>query len=113
MATYGYARVSSSDQSTDTQFQKLKAAGCHVVRTEKLSGKSREGRDQLATLLEFSGPCDVVGIAEGDSLFFDLVFTSSNSVAVTDDACINRGTMRVQSSPPARPTNRARPWQGR
>jgi len=60
MATYGYARVSSSDQSTDTQIQKLKAAGCKVIRTEKLSGKSREGRDQLATLLEFIGPGDVL-----------------------------------------------------
>ena len=60
MAIYGYARVSSSDQSTDTQVQKLKGAGCQVVRTEKLSGKSREGRDQLATLLEFIGPGDVL-----------------------------------------------------
>jgi DNA invertase Pin-like site-specific DNA recombinase len=59
MATYGYARVSSSDQSTDTQIKKLKAAGCKIVRTEKISGKSREGRDQLATLLEFIGPGDV------------------------------------------------------
>jgi len=53
MATCGYARVSSSDQSTDIQVQNLKAAGCQVA--EKVSGKSREGRDQLATLLEFIG----------------------------------------------------------
>jgi DNA invertase Pin-like site-specific DNA recombinase len=68
MATYGYARVSSSDQSTDTQVQKLKAAGCQVVRTEKLSGKSREGRDQLATLLEFIGPFDVLVCVKLDRL---------------------------------------------
>ena len=68
MATYGYARVSSSDQSTDTQVQKLKAAGCQVVRTEKLSGKSREGRDQLATLLEFIGPGDVLVCVKLDRL---------------------------------------------
>jgi DNA invertase Pin-like site-specific DNA recombinase len=68
MATYGYARVRSSDQSTDTQVQKLKAAGCQVVRTEKLSGKSREGRDQLATLLEFIGPGDVLVCVELDRL---------------------------------------------
>jgi hypothetical protein len=68
MATYGYARVSSSDQSTDIQVQKLKAAGCQVVRTEKLSGKSREGRDQLATLLEFIGPGDVLVCVKLDRL---------------------------------------------
>jgi DNA invertase Pin-like site-specific DNA recombinase len=68
MATYGYARVSSSDQSTDTQVQKLKAAGCQVVRTEKLSGKSREGRDQLATLMEFIGPGDVLVCVKLDRL---------------------------------------------
>ncbi|MGI8569636.1 MAG: recombinase family protein [Methylocella sp.] len=68
MATYGYARVSSSDQSTETQVQKLKAAGCQVVRTEKLSGKSREGRDQLATVLEFIGPGDVLVCVKLDRL---------------------------------------------
>jgi DNA invertase Pin-like site-specific DNA recombinase len=68
MATYGYARVSSSDQSTDTQVQKLKAVGCQVVRTEKLSGKSREGRDQLATVLEFIGPGDVLVCVKLDRL---------------------------------------------
>ncbi|HEY8007567.1 MAG TPA: recombinase family protein [Methylocella sp.] len=68
MATYGYARVSSSDQSTDTQVQRLKAAGCKVVRTEKISGKSREGRDQLATLLEFIGPGDVLVCVKLDRL---------------------------------------------
>lgn len=68
MATYGYARVSSSDQSTDSQVQKLKAAGCQVVRTEKLSGKSRDGRDQLATLLEFVGPGDVLVCVKLDRL---------------------------------------------
>jgi DNA invertase Pin-like site-specific DNA recombinase len=66
MATYGYARVSSSDQST--QVQRLKAAGCKVVRTEKISGKSREGRDQLAILLEFIGPGDVLVCVKLDRL---------------------------------------------
>jgi DNA invertase Pin-like site-specific DNA recombinase len=52
----------------DTQVQKLNAAGCQVVRTEKLSGKSREGRDQLATLLEFIGPGDVLVCVKLDRL---------------------------------------------
>ncbi len=32
--------ASSSDQTAQTEVQKLKAAGCQVVRAEKLSGKS-------------------------------------------------------------------------
>ena len=68
MATYGYVRVSSSDQSTDTQVQKLKAAGCQVIRTEKISGKSREGRNELAKLLEFIGPGDVLVCVKLDRL---------------------------------------------
>jgi len=39
MAVYGYARVSSADQSTDLQEQRLKEAGCEVIRKEKVSGK--------------------------------------------------------------------------
>jgi DNA invertase Pin-like site-specific DNA recombinase len=39
--------------------------GC---RTEKQSGKSRKGRDQLATLLEFIGPGDVLVCVKLDRL---------------------------------------------
>jgi DNA invertase Pin-like site-specific DNA recombinase len=68
MAVYGYARVSSADQSTDTQVQRLKEAGCEVVRKEKLSGKTREGRDELATLLEFISAGDVLVCVKLDRL---------------------------------------------
>ena len=60
MAQYGYARVSSSSQSTEIQVEALKNSGCTVVRQEKVSGKSTEGRKELATIVEF--------MAEGDSL---------------------------------------------
>jgi len=60
MAQYGYARVSSLSQSTEIQVEVLKNSGCTVVRQEKVSGKSTEGRKELATILEF--------MAEGDSL---------------------------------------------
>jgi DNA invertase Pin-like site-specific DNA recombinase len=58
----GYARVSTTDQKADTQVEKLKAAGCAVIRQEKASGRSRDGRDELATVLEFirRGDCLVV-----------------------------------------------------
>jgi len=60
MSMIGYARVSSSGQSTDIQVQKLKEAGCNVVRQEKVSGRSREGRSELETVMDF--------IQEGDTL---------------------------------------------
>lgn len=53
MGKFGYARVSSSDQNHDLQIQRLKDAGCSPIRSEKVSGKSREGRDELASLMEF------------------------------------------------------------
>jgi DNA invertase Pin-like site-specific DNA recombinase len=55
----GYARVSSNDQDTSIQAAALRKAGCAVVRVEKASGKSREGRDELASILEFIRPGDV------------------------------------------------------
>jgi len=41
---FGYARVSSTDQDLDLQLAALKAAGCDVIRAEKRSGASTEGR---------------------------------------------------------------------
>ena len=52
----GYARVSTTDQKTDTQVERLKAAGCEVIRQEKVSGRSREGRSELETVLDFIRP---------------------------------------------------------
>jgi DNA invertase Pin-like site-specific DNA recombinase len=57
---FGYARVSSTDQDLTIQRERLQAAGCHVVRTEKVSGTSLQGRTELASLLEF--------LREGDTL---------------------------------------------
>jgi DNA invertase Pin-like site-specific DNA recombinase len=57
---YGYARVSSTDQDLTIQHEKLTAAGCAVIRAEKMSGTTTEGREELATLLQF--------LREGDTL---------------------------------------------
>ena len=53
MPRIGYARVSTSSQDLDIQKAKLKAAGCEIIRAETGSGASRDGRNELATVLEF------------------------------------------------------------
>lgn len=64
----GYARVSTTDQSTDTQIAALQAAGCTLIRTEKLSGRSREGRTELQTILDFLRPGDTMVVTKLDRL---------------------------------------------
>ena len=68
MAKYGYARVSSLSQSTDVQVKALQDAGCTVVRTEKISGSSRNGRDELANILDFLQSGDVLVVCKLDRL---------------------------------------------
>ena len=53
MTKIGYARVSTTDQDLTIQIEVLKAAGCEVIRAEKVSGTSTEGRAELATVLDF------------------------------------------------------------
>lgn len=60
MARIGYARVSATDQDFKLQVSRLEAAGCAPIRAEKVSGGSREGRDELQAILDF--------IRDGDEL---------------------------------------------
>ena len=59
---------STNDQDTAIQSTALKAAGCSVVRVEKASGKSRQGRDELASILEFVRPGDTLVVHKLDRL---------------------------------------------
>jgi DNA invertase Pin-like site-specific DNA recombinase len=68
MAIYGYARVSTADQDHAIQVDKLKAAGCEVIRSEKVTGTTREGRAELNTLLDFVRPGDVLMVTKVDRL---------------------------------------------
>lgn len=65
---YGYARVSTLDQDSSVQEAALRAAGCEVIRTEKRSGSTREGRTELATLLEFLRTGDTLVVTRVDRL---------------------------------------------
>jgi DNA invertase Pin-like site-specific DNA recombinase len=68
MATYGYARVSTIDRDCVVQEAALKAAGCEVIRSEKVSGTSRDGRTELETLLQFVRAGDVLVVTRIDRL---------------------------------------------
>ena len=62
----GYARVSTTGQDTATQEAKLKAAGCTLIRTETVSGGSRNGRNELASIFDFIRPGDVLIVVKLD-----------------------------------------------
>ena len=64
----GYARVSSTGQDLDVQLAALKAAGCDVIRSEKVSGTSTQGRDQLRTILDFIHAGDMLTVTRIDRL---------------------------------------------
>lgn len=68
MPMYGYARVSTLSQSNDLQITRLRAAGCDVVRQEAVSGRSRVGRSELETILEFVRPGDTLVVVKLDRL---------------------------------------------
>lgn len=68
MASYGYARVSTTDQDLAIQEEALRRAGCTVVRSEKVSGTSLDGRTELQTLLAFLRPGDTLIVTRIDRL---------------------------------------------
>ena len=63
MARIGYARVSTADQDLETQQMKLKTEGCEIIRSEKISGGSRDGRVELETVIQFLRPGDELMVA--------------------------------------------------
>jgi len=64
----GYARVSSEDQDCTIQEAALAAAGCTLIRSEKKSGTTREGRTELETILDFLRPGDTLMVTRIDRL---------------------------------------------
>src|SRR5467141_2212235 len=85
MALYGYARVSTSEQDFTLQEQALRAAGCEVIRAEKVSATHRDGRTELALLLEF--------LRQGDTL----VVTWVDRLARSINSNSNFGSQDVSS----------------
>lgn len=63
----GYARVSTDDQSLDSQMDALSAAGAERVFADKMSG-SRRARPELDRMLEQLRDGDVVTVTKYDRL---------------------------------------------
>jgi DNA invertase Pin-like site-specific DNA recombinase len=68
MTVIGYARVSTTHQDLSIQEAALKTAGCQVIRAEKRSGTTTDGRDALRTVLEFVHAGDVLMVTRIDRL---------------------------------------------
>src|SRR5271170_5963753 len=68
MTVIGYARVSTTDQDLCIQEAALRAAACDVIRAEKQSGTSTQGRAELRTVRDFIGKGDVVMVTRVDRL---------------------------------------------
>jgi len=69
MTTYGYARVSTTDQHLDAQIEQLTAAGCTVIYKEKASGtKAGADRPQLTAMLTAVQAGDLVVVCKIDRI---------------------------------------------
>ena len=68
MSRIGYARVSTTDQDTALQVATLKNAGCGVIRQEKVSGTTTNGRTELQTVLAFLQKDDTLVVTRVDRL---------------------------------------------
>jgi DNA invertase Pin-like site-specific DNA recombinase len=67
MSIFGYARVSTKDQSLASQDAQLRAAGCTKIYAEKISG-ARSDRPELAKLLKRLDQGDVLIVTRLDRL---------------------------------------------
>jgi len=77
MAVVGYARVSSVGQSLAVQEEALIAAGCEKLFSEKRSGTTQEGREELERALDY--------VREGDTFLVTRIDRLARSVTDLSD----------------------------
>jgi DNA invertase Pin-like site-specific DNA recombinase len=65
---YGYARVSSNNQDYTGQIERLKAAGCGQIFSEKKSAKSVANRPEFKRIMKALVPGDIVCVTKLDRL---------------------------------------------
>ena len=77
MTTVGYARVSTIDQDLTVQQEALNSAGCEKVFSEKVSGASTIGREELQRILDY--------VRDGDELVITRIDRLARSVKDLQD----------------------------
>jgi DNA invertase Pin-like site-specific DNA recombinase len=101
MTKIGYARVSASDQDFDGQVGRLREAGCTRIYSEKVSGKSTNGRHELQKLIRRLEPGDVVMVTRLDRLarsirdllqLLDTIKAAGAGIKALDDAWLDTTT---------------------
>lgn len=65
---FGYARVSTDDQTTEIQEAALRAAGCLTVFAEQRSGTTTAGRTELRRVLDIVRAGDILVVTRIDRL---------------------------------------------
>jgi DNA invertase Pin-like site-specific DNA recombinase len=97
----GYARVSAADQDFNGQIDRLRAAGCSRIYSEKVSGKSTNGRHELQKLIRRLQPGDVVMVTRLDRLarsirdllgLLDNIKAAGAGIKALDDAWLDTTT---------------------
>ena len=102
MSSYGYARVSTVDQDLTVQRDALEAAGCTIIREEKVSGTSTQGRDELRTLLDFVRSGDELVVTRVDRLARSI--GASTGVAVENAKHHEQQRLAATAFQPREPT---------
>ena len=115
-------RVSTTDQDTATQQAKLREAGWTLVRIEKVSERSRDGRSELEAVMAFSRPGDAPVVVKLDRRVAEPDFCpptmAGRGGSATSDIPRRRGNGQVDPELPLRSVyerpgsarKRLRPW---
>ena len=83
----GYARVSTTDQTLDTQVERLTYEGCEKLFSESYSGGSTQGRKQLQLALDFVREGDVLVCTKLDRLARSAVDLGNIANTLSDKGC--------------------------
>lgn len=84
MTVYGYARVSTNKQELEQQIDKLEKAGAVTIFSEKYTGRKKDGRKELAKLLESVQAGDEVVVTKIDRLARSIMDLKSIIADITE-----------------------------
>ncbi len=98
----GYARVSTDDQDCSIQEDALRAAGCGIIRAERRSGTTIEGRAELDTILSFIRSSDTLLVTRVDRLARSVADLEKIVATLRDRGAYLRATEQpIDTSTPA------------